>query len=124
VDIDFELQLRSFPRAGSADLCESFVVEMEGDGELRDVVLRAEREVRPPDSLDAAMADWLRNLEAHAQTVRQCNATIRLGMFYNVKETVVFPFRLSAQTIHALSNLNLGISATGYPCDDEPAETD
>lgn len=44
---------------------------------------------------------------------------VRLGFFYNLEETVVFPFNLEIETLIAITSLNLSLSVTGYPCDSE-----
>lgn len=41
---------------------------------------------------------------------------LRVGIFYNLKETVVFPFRLSSSVLQKIASLNLDLSVTGYPC--------
>lgn len=41
---------------------------------------------------------------------------LRVGIFYNVSETAVFPFRLSRHVVKSMASLGLDLDVTGYPC--------
>jgi hypothetical protein len=78
--------------------------------------------VRPaaqPEALETGISNLLRHLDAYADTIRRSAGTLRVGLFYDLDETVVFPLRLSADVVKALAALNLAVDATGYPCKDE-----
>ena len=47
--------------------------------------------------------------------------TLRVAVFYNLDETIVFPFSASASTIKLLAECGMSIELVGYPCSsDEP----
>lgn len=116
MEVDIEVRLNSFPRVVALEIARHLPVEFTKPGE---VVLRAAQEPRAVTDIDAAVRDFLRSLVAHAEAVRQSNGVLRLGIFYDLDETVVFPLQLSLETIKVLGDLNLSLDSTGYPCSEE-----
>ena len=55
----------------------------------------------------------------HALEIAQATPVLRLGIYYSLEETVVFPLQLDVTTISLMAAMGLGLAAYGYPCSDE-----
>jgi len=122
MEIDISVFLGNFPRNISLKLTKFFSVEFSKHASTehkQDVVIRVSSELMPVVSVESEVCNFLSNFEAYIEDVKKSSGVLRLGLFYNLQETVVFPLQLSAQTINILCKLNLGIDVTGYPCSDE-----
>lgn len=120
MELDLDVGFDSFPQASTLELQKILPVEFaRTNASCRDVVVRAAPEPRTVASVDAAIQEFLNILKMHAEAVRQSQGILHLGIFYDLRETVVFPLRLSVETVKALAELNLEVDATGYPCADE-----
>lgn len=122
MELDIEVCLNSFSWLAATELAKRFPVEFPNTGaeaSHQDVVIRAAPEPQVVTDVDARIRDFLQGLTAQAEAVKQSQGVLRLGIFYDLRETVVFPFRLSVETVKALCELNLSVDATGYPCADE-----
>jgi hypothetical protein len=124
MELDIDIRLNDFPRAVALEIAQRLPVEFKTATEAahQQVLIRAAQEPRAVTDIDGELLDFLRSLATYAETLRQSKGTLRLGIFYDLDETVVFPLRLSLETIKVLGDLNLSLDATGYPCSDESQE--
>lgn len=122
MELDIEVRLNNFSRFAALELAKHFPVEFpkaDTKASHQDVIIQVAAKPQIVTNVDAGIRDFLRSLTVHAEAVKQSQGILRLGIFYDLRETVVFPFRLSVETIKALGELNLSVDATGYPCSDE-----
>ena len=130
MELDIEIQLANFPRQIALELAEHFPVEFQNKKEKIDkegllyceITVRAAAKSQVVANVDTGIHNFLQRLATYAEAIKQYQGVLRIGVFYDLNETVVFPFRLSVETVKALGELNLSIDATGYPCAEEPDE--
>jgi hypothetical protein len=125
MELDADVSLNNLPRSIALELAKRFPVEFskkDAAATHQDVVIRFASAPQVVTDVDAAVQDFLRSLVTHADAIKRSCGVLRLGVFYDLSETVVFPLQLSAETIRTLGELNLGIDATGYPCAEESEE--
>lgn len=68
---------------------------------------------------ELALIEFLRSLENVKSYIFNLNSRIRFGMFYNLNETVVFPFFLSKEIVGLLNEFGFSMEVSCYPCDEE-----
>lgn len=119
MDVDIEVQLGKVPRAVALEIAKRLSVEFASEKEKADPQDIVVRPAAQAQTLDTGISNLLRDLDAYADTIRRSAGTLRVGVFYDLDETVVFPLRLSADVVRALGALNLAVDATGYPCKEE-----
>lgn len=73
-----------------------------------------------PKNFDEKIRNFLYPFMAFADIISQSKGILRLGLFYDLEQTVVFSLVLSAETIELLGRLKLSIDSTSYPCSEEP----
>ena len=116
MEVDIEVQLSKMPRAAALEMRKKCLVEFasgNGTTDPDDIVVRPAAQAQ---ALESGISSLLRELELHSDIIRQSGGVLRVGVFYDLEETVVFPFRLSADVVKAIGSLNLAVDATGYPC--------
>lgn len=119
MDVDIEVQLAKVPKPIVTEIAKRFSVEFaskEKKAGPQDIVVRPTSQ---HPTLESSIANFLAELAAYGETIKQSSGTLRLGVFYDLDETVVFPLRLSADVVRAIGSLNLAVDATGYPCKDD-----
>lgn len=121
IDVELEINLQSQPMLTNivAQLPEKYATEhRKTDGFLHVVYEDASISSKP---LDEGIIFFLNGLVALREKISTLNACVRVGMFYQAKETIVCPMRLSKQCIKMLNQFGVSLDVTGYPCsDDEP----
>ena len=118
MEVDIEIYLNNVARGEISSLAKQFLVESankDAGGELQDIVIRQEANNRT-GIVDHIVRDFLNNMTLFSETIRKHQGVLRLGIFYDIEESVVFPFRLSCEAIKLIADLNILIDATGYPC--------
>lgn len=81
-------------------------------------------EEKTVDDVDLEIQDFLTALRKCGFEKRSENS-LRLAIFYDVNETIVFPFSISAATVQLLADCGMSLKTVGYPCsDDQPAVDD
>ena len=118
MEVDIEICLNNVARSEISSLAKQFLVERtnkDAGGELQDIVIRQEADNRT-GIVDHIVRDFLNNMTSFSETIRKHQGVLRLGIFYDIEESVVFPFRLSCEAIKLMADLNILIDATGYPC--------
>ena len=118
MEVDIEICLNNVARSEISSLAKQFLVERtnkDAGGELQDIVIRQEADNRT-DIVDHIVRDFLNNMTSFSETIRKHQGVLRLGIFYDIEESVVFPFRLSCEAIKLIADLNILIDATDYPC--------
>lgn len=122
MEIDIEICLSSVPKDKVSNLAKQFNVSSlkEDAVSYQDVVIRQEPGNRT-GIIDHVVRDFLTNLYSYSEIIKNHQGVLRLGIFYNLDESVVFPFRLSSEVVKSMAELNLAIDSTSYPCspDDE-----
>jgi hypothetical protein len=126
MELDLEVRLSNLSPLAVAELAKRFPIEFPGasDASYQDVLIRATPKPQFVPNIDVGVGDFLQSLTPHADAIKKSKGTLRLGIFYDLSETVVFPFRLSVETVKALGDLNLSLDATGYPCGDDLDESE
>lgn len=125
MEIDIEVCLSGISRIIALDIAKYFPVEYPQEGARiahLNVIIRPAMNPQIVSDVDIEIRNFLQGLTVYAEAIKQSQGTLRIGIFYNLCETVVFPFRLSIETIKLLCELNLSVDATGYPCADEIVE--
>lgn len=118
MEVDIDICLSNVARDEVSNLAKQFLIKCinkDAGGDLQDIVIRQEPDNRT-GIVDHIVRDFLSNLTSFSETIRKHQGVLRLGVFYNIEESVVFPFRLSCDAIKSIADLNLSIDATGYPC--------
>lgn len=129
MELDIDIRLTKFPRKIALELGEHFPVEFknaktdEEGSPYCEIAVWAAAESQVVTNVDTGVRNFLQRLAAYTEIIKQSRGVLRLGIFYDLSETVVFPFRLSIETVKALGELNLSIDATGYPCADESSDS-
>ena len=104
VELDIEIQLTKFPRKISLELAEYFPVEFQSTKMDKEefpycgITVRAAAESQVVTNVDTGIRDFLQRLAAYTEAIKQSGGVLHLGIFYDLNETVVFPFRLSVET--------------------------
>ena len=118
MEVDIEICLNNVARDEVSCLAKQFLVERtnkDAGGELQDIVIRQEADNRT-GIVDHVVRDFLNNMTSFSEIIRKHQGVLRLGIFYDIEESVVFPLRLSCEAIKSIADLNILIDATGYPC--------
>lgn len=121
MELDIALQLESFPKIYVPQIAKEFHVEHDKSNtglNFHNIVVRYTDEPKKVSNLELDVSSFLTSLNKYEKSIRNSNGELQLGIFYNLNESLVFPFRLSAKLVHALSELKLSIDVTGYPCND------
>jgi hypothetical protein len=122
MEADVEVRLAHFPKVAAMELAKHYAVDFDKTdtgAESQGVVVRATMGSKTELALEEAVRTFLQGLSMQADAVRRAQGVLRIGVFYDLQETVVFPFRLSANVVKQIAELSLSIDATGYPCADE-----
>ena len=118
MEVAIEIFLKNVARGEISSLAKQFLVERtnkDAGGQLQDIVIRQDTDNRT-GIVDNIVRDFLHNMTSFSETIRKHQGLLRLGIFYDIEESVVFPFRFSCEAIKLIADLNLSIDATGYPC--------
>lgn len=124
-ELDIEVYFSRFSRFSVSEIAKYVPVEYQKKNtgsSYHEVIIRAALEPQTVTDVDEQIRDFLRILTIQAEAVKQSHGMLRLGIFYDLSETVVFPFRLSIETIRVLGELNLSVDVTGYPCTEDTDE--
>jgi hypothetical protein len=124
VEIDIDLQLALPPDVGEvliSRLPEGYVARFIGQQAASG---RAEYAIKWADDLSRTVdtnagiviMDFLQGIASIHQTIQAEGGEMRLGIYYELRETTVFPLYLSAECIKLLASLGLSVDSTGYPC--------
>ncbi|EIF35324.1 hypothetical protein BCh11DRAFT_03140 [Burkholderia sp. Ch1-1] len=73
------------------------------------------------DDVDLEIQNFLRKLQACGFDEKVQNV-LRVAMFYDLTETVVFPFSISSSTIRLLADCGMSLETVGYPCSDDESQ--
>lgn len=49
--------------------------------------------------------------------VNWAGGCLRVGVFYDLSESIVFPMKYGLELMRLLVSMNLSIECVGYPCD-------
>jgi len=71
------------------------------------------------ESIDETISKFLAELHPLEGKLRELKAELRVGVFYDVRETVVFPFRLAKENVSRIASFDLSLDATIYVCSEE-----
>jgi hypothetical protein len=73
-------------------------------------------------SLDQEIKEFLIKLLSVEKILLEFEKTLRVGVFYDIKETIVCPILLEKETIELIARFKTKIFLTGYLCSEpEPA---
>jgi hypothetical protein len=123
MEVDVEIQLP--PASSSRDygldgfLPNGYFLEERGTRKkmcfLRGTTSTGER-------IDETVSRFLSDLHCLEKKLRKLKAELRVGVFYSVAETAVFPFRLGVDCIAGIVRCGLALDAIIYVCgEDEPS---
>ena len=125
VDIDLSVSIPSSEESSiRTALPSGYVMEESRNdsnpGETRFLIrYKDERSRQIQTNVGVLIVDFLSKLTSLENILRKFGGELRLGIYYELKETAVFPFRLPSECIHRLASLNLSLESTGYPCSDD-----
>jgi hypothetical protein len=69
--------------------------------------------------LDAAIISFLSGLLDIKQEIILLNASLRIGLFHQLSETIICPIMLSKSCINLIYQFGLDLDISGYPCGDD-----
>ena len=69
-------------------------------------------------TLSEAIIEFLMKFEGVYSEKLDIEKVLKLGIYYELKDTVVFPIILTRACITALYRFNVKLEASGYPCSD------
>ena len=101
MEVDIEIYLKNVARNEVSSLAKQFLVERtnkDAGGELQDILIRQEADNRT-GIVDHIVRDFLSNMTAFSETIRKHQGVLCLGIFYDIEESVIFPFQLSCKAI-------------------------
>jgi len=118
IDVEIELPpLPTSPDHGLNDFLPGGYF-LEERGNLKKVLyLRGPASIG--EQIDETISKFLTNLIPLKGKLKVLNAELRVGVFYDLKETVVFPLHLSKENIFKLASLDLSLDATIYVCGED-----
>jgi hypothetical protein len=126
MDIDIELRLRSGTESQVGTVRDGtvagFKVTLNKKGD--ELIIRTAQSERPETSLDMAVREFLDALQSVGIGRKGEERALRIGVFYDLEETVVFPVTLSTQTLAMLVDWDLDLNISGYPCAPEEDENE
>jgi len=118
--VDVEITLPANPAAedyGLKDfLPDDYFIEERGM-KTKCSFLRASSSVG--ERIDETVAGFLAGLQPLAEKIKSLRAELRIGVFYDLEETVVFPFPLKTETVRAIAEYGLALDAILYACGPE-----
>lgn len=118
VDVEIELPSVSSPMDYELDgfLPNNYFIEDRGTHKkayfLRGTASTGER-------IAGTISRFLSDLSPLKEKLRALKAELRVGVFYSVTETVIFPFQLSADCISQIAQFGLALDAIIYVCGEE-----
>lgn len=118
VDVEIELPSASSSRDCGLDgfLPNGYFIEERGIRKkawfLRGAASTGER-------IDETVSRFLSGLHLLEEKLRALKAELRVGVFYSVAETAIFPFRLGVDCVAEIARCGLVLDATIYVCGDE-----
>jgi hypothetical protein len=71
------------------------------------------------ERIDETVSRFLSDLHLLEEKLRALKAELRVGVFYGVAETAIFPFRLGADCVAGIARCGLVLDATIYVCGEE-----
>ncbi len=125
MDADIAVILQSVPRDLAEELSKKFIVDYKGkekDQFSADIAIRYSSEPIVVNDLSTVIFTFLSEISAFAEVIKSLRGVLRIGVFYNLNETVVFPFYLSLGSVKIIENFGLAIDVSGYPCNDDSEE--
>jgi hypothetical protein len=124
MDIDIELRLRPNSESQLAAVRKWAVAGLKVTSSKKgdELIVRTSQSEKFETSLDNAVREFLDDLQSAGIDQRYEGRALRIGVFYDLQETVVFPVRLLAPTLAMLANLALDLNISGYPCAPEQDE--
>ncbi|WP_175052340.1 hypothetical protein [Paraburkholderia sediminicola] len=100
------------------------VQQREGSDGRRKIHVWLSSSERAVDDVDSEIQDFLRNLQVCGFDETAENV-LRVAIFYELNETIVFRFSISSSTIRLLADCGMSLETVGYPCsDDKPRSSD
>ena len=117
IEIDIELELGQLEidmiNHIKSTLPERYLLECRGKDSYMYVVLDDGK--MKSWSLDVGIISFLSKLGGLEKEIRAVDASLRIGIFYSVAETIVCPAFISAKAIRSISIFSLSVDITGYP---------
>lgn len=119
MNIDVEISLPVANKLTDSQLPEGYFIEERGTRK-KALFLRGSSSIG--ERVDETVSGFLSGLHTLGEHLRALNVSLRIGVFYDLNETVIFPFQLSAATLEKIAELGLALDATIYVCgeDEEP----
>lgn len=77
------------------------------------------------ERVDETVSKFLSDLHLLEEKLRALKAELRVGVFYSVTETAIFPFQLGTDCVARVARCGLALDATIYVCgEEEPSDAD
>lgn len=122
VDVEIELPPASSSRDYGLDgfLPSGYFLEERGTRKkawfLRGATSKGER-------IDETVSRFLSDLHLLEEKLRKLKAELRVGVFYGMAETAIFPFRLGVDCVAGIARCGLVLDAAIYVCgEEEPSD--
>lgn len=90
-------------------------MESEGDSFIR-ISYSGNDVVQAKGTVGDEILKFLTGLKSFEMEVKHIGGELRLGIYYDVPQTVVFPLYLSIDCVRALERFGVALDSTGYPC--------
>jgi len=121
MNVDVEMALPVANKLTDSLLPEGYFIEERGTRK-KALFLRGSFSVG--ERIDETVSRFLFGLHTLGGHLRALNVSLRIGVFYDLNETVIFPFQLSAATLEKIAELGLSLDATIYVCGEDDEEPD
>lgn len=122
MEADIAVILQGVPRDLSEELSKNFIVAYKSKDKNQfavDLSVRYSSELTVVSDLNAAIFAFLNQVGVFSDAINSLKGVLRIGVFYDLRETVVFPFCLSLDSVKIIEHLGLAIDVSGYPCSDD-----
>ncbi|MFD2113759.1 hypothetical protein [Thiorhodococcus fuscus] len=120
VTVDIQLFIENLSTATMGSLSKKlpaeFSIETRGNDSSLVISYRTDDDLE--NSLDEELNVFLGKLFSVEGLLCEVELLLRVGVFYDIKETIVCPIMLKRNTISMINRFNADIYITGYLCSD------
>jgi hypothetical protein len=122
VDIELTVTVDSYGTATLVNgLSRNYLAKVVGSGSTPGTVeysIRFANDVsrEVESTVGVVILDFVQGLTPLLNVISRANGILRLGIYYDLRETMVFPLILSAECVKSIASFELSLDCTGYPC--------
>lgn len=119
-DIEIELVCEELGFLSVPDTVEGFATVHGPSGVRKALKLEGRFDLQHFSDVGAKLTAVLRGLRClFSAPILQCSGTVRIGLFFDISETVIFPVFLGRDAVAEMAALGLELDCTCYPGSDD-----